>query len=90
MNFDFELDNPAETIFNNNKNVKVAFLGISNWSLDASRMNRVIFNVIQEPDIKDLKKTAFEISYSIDEQISNKYITFFDKITAVYDEYGTR
>ena len=87
MNFDFEIDNFGTNLFNTNENSKVAFLGISNWSLDASKMNRAIFNVIQEPDIKDLKKTALEISSSIDEQISNKYITFFDKITAVYYEY---
>ena len=87
MNFDFEIDNSGRNLFNNNDNSKVAFLGISNWSLDASKMNRAIFNVIQEPDIKDLKKTSLEISSSIDKQISNKYITFFDKITTAYYEY---
>ena len=87
MNFDFEINNFGLNTFNTNENSKVAFLGISNWSLDASKMNRAIFNVIQEPDIKDLKKTSLEISSSINEQISNKYITFFDKLTIAYYEY---
>ena len=50
-------------------------------------MNRAIFNVIQEPDIKDLKKTSLEIASSINEQISNKYISFFDRLTLAYYEY---
>ena len=87
MNFDFEINNFGLNTFNTNENSKVSFLGISNWSLDASKMNRAIFNVIQEPDIKDLKKTSLEISSSINEQISNKYITFFDKLTIAYYEY---
>ena len=87
MNFDFEINNSGDNLFNNNDNSKVAFLGISNWSLDASKMNRTIFNVIQEPDIKDLKKTSFEIALSINEKIANKYIAFFDKLTTAYYEY---
>ena len=50
-------------------------------------MNRVIFNVLQEPDIEDLKKTSLEIASSINEKISNKYITFLDKIAMSYFEY---
>ena len=85
MNFDFETDNFGLNKINEIS--KVAFLGISNWSLDASKMNRAIFNVIQEPDLNDLKKTSLEISSSINEQISNKYIGFFDRLTKAYYEY---
>ena len=88
MNFDFEVsENFEQNLFNNDDNSKIAFLGISNWSLDASKMNRVIFNVLQEPDIEDLKKTSLEIASSINEKISNKYITFLDKIAMSYFEY---
>ena len=86
MNFDFE-NKSDDYLFNKNDQAKVAFLGISNWSLDASKMNRAIFNVIQEPDIIDLKKTSIEIASSINEKIANKYISFLDRITTTYYEY---
>ena len=86
MNFDFENKND-DYLFNKNDQAKVAFLGISNWSLDASKMNRAIFNVIQEPDIIDLKKTSIEIASSINEKIASKYISFLDRITTTYYEY---
>ena len=85
MNFDFEKYNSDSNSFIENS--KVAFLGISNWSLDASKMNRAVFNVVQEPDLKDLKKTALEISSSISEKISIKYISFFDRLSKAYYEY---
>ena len=89
INFDFELsDDFEQNLFSSEDNKsKIAFLGISNWSLDASKMNRVIFNVLQEPDINDLKKTALEIASSINEKMANKYIDFFDKIAESYFEY---
>ena len=90
MNFDFEVnDDFEENLFNsyNNDKAKIAFLGISNWSLDASKMNRVIFNVIQKPDIADLKKTAMEIASSINEKIANKYIVFYEQIAESYFNY---
>lgn len=48
---------------------KVAFLGISNWSIVASKINEP-FNVIQEPNINDLKKTSLEMPFSK----TNKYL----------------
>ena len=41
---------------------KVAFVGISNWSLDTSKMNRTVFLSLPEPDEDDLKETAITIS----------------------------
>ena len=85
MNFDFEKYNFGFNSFIEHS--KVAFLGISNWSLDASKMNRAVFNIVQEPDLKDLKKMAVEISSSISEKISVKYIAFFDRLSKAYYEY---
>ena len=34
---------------------KIAFVGISNWSLDASKMNRSIFLFVNELDEEDLE-----------------------------------
>jgi hypothetical protein len=41
---------------------KVAFVGISNWTLDASKMNRGIYLAIPEPDEEYLQKTALTIA----------------------------
>ena len=43
---------------------KIAFVGISNWKLDASKMNRGIYLSIPEPDEKDLKSTSITIAES--------------------------
>ena len=48
---------------------EVGFVGISNWTLDASKMNRGIHLSIQEPDEKDLTLTALTISKNIFEDI---------------------
>ncbi|XP_060590374.1 E3 ubiquitin-protein ligase rnf213-alpha-like [Ruditapes philippinarum] len=37
---------------------KVAFIGISNWSLDPAKMNRGVFVQGQVPDLLELEKTA--------------------------------
>ncbi len=48
---------------------KVAFVGISNWTLDASKMNRGIYLSIPEPDEKDLIETAQKISQSYGDEL---------------------
>ena len=40
------------------KSKRVAFIGISNWSLDPAKMNRGIMLCRSDPDIKELTKTA--------------------------------
>ena len=35
--------NPLKVLHEKLDNPKISFIGISNWSLDASKMNRVIF-----------------------------------------------
>ena len=41
---------------------KIAFEGISNWRLDASKMNRAIYLDRSDPDLQDLENTALAIS----------------------------
>ncbi len=41
------------------------FVGLSNWRLDASKMNRTLYLSCPDPDISDLKETAKIISKSI-------------------------
>lgn len=38
--------------------LKVAFIGISNWSLDPAKMNRGVFVQRQIPDALELENTA--------------------------------
>ena len=50
------------------ENDKVAFFGLTNWALDASKMNRGIRNSSQDPDEEDLIMTGTEIAKSVDEK----------------------
>jgi hypothetical protein len=36
------------------ENCEIAFVGISNWRLDASKMNRAVYLARPDPDEKDL------------------------------------
>ena len=40
---------------------EIAFVGISNWKLDASKMNRAIYLARPDPDLSDLESTAISI-----------------------------
>ena len=44
---------------------KISFIGISNWSLDASKMNRAINIIVEEPDENYIFHTGKEIVNSI-------------------------
>ena len=44
------------------KNKRVAFIGISNWSLDPAKMNRGIMLCRGQPDLKELVSTARYVS----------------------------
>ena len=77
----FELENQEEV---------VPFVGITNWSLDASKMNRVIFIIVQEPNEKDLIITAKEIvkSYEVNkENYYDKYEVIFNNLSKAYYNY---
>ena len=63
---------------------KVSFVGISNWALDASKMNRVVYIIGQEPDEDDLIITAKEIVKSYELNGKNK-INYYEKYQIVFD-----
>ena len=74
----FELENEKD---------KIPFIGITNWALDASKMNRVIYIIVQEPDENDLIITAEEVvkSYELNkENYYEKYGTFFKYLSKAY------
>ena len=66
---------------------KVAFVGISNWELDASKMNRGLSLYIPEPDEEDMKETALTIGKSYHEILADKFRFFFENLGKVYFEY---
>ena len=51
----------------------VAVVGISNWSLDAAKMNRAIHLSRPEPTINDLKNTSYSIQYA-ENQDNSQYL----------------
>jgi len=65
----------------------VPFLGISNWKLDASKINRTLNLSITDYDINDLKETAISIAEALNSELSSKYKEFFECLTKTYNEY---
>ena len=82
--------NPLKVIhsqleYDENKD-KVAFVGISNWVLDASKMNRGIYLSIPDSDLEDLQLTAITIAESYGEKL--KVFDFlFNSLAEAYYKY---
>ena len=66
---------------------KVAFVGISNWALDASKMNRGLFLSIPEPEREDAKFTSFTIGESYDSTLANTYKSVYESLGEIYYDY---
>ena len=78
----------AELEYDQNKgDKKVAFIGISNWVLDAAKMNRGISISIPEPDEEDNRETSLTIGKSYDELLAIRYKEFFENLGKSYYEY---
>ena len=85
-------NNPLKIIhsqFDRNKEQEIAFVGISNWALDASKMNRGVHLSVLEPDLDDLKLTASTISNDIYEEINNNtsYKKMIENLSESYYKY---
>ena len=65
----------------------VPFLGISNWRLDAAKINRALSLTITDYDIQDLEETAISIAEALDDKLSNNYKEFFETLAKTYFEY---
>ena len=84
-------NNPLKVIhsqleYDENKE-KISFIGISNWPLDASKMNRGIHLSITEPDEEDLIFTALKIAESYDVKLVQDYKNYFTYLASAYFEY---
>ncbi|XP_065678763.1 E3 ubiquitin-protein ligase rnf213-alpha isoform X3 [Hydra vulgaris] len=65
------------------KNKRVAFIGISNWSLDPAKMNRGVMLYRGQPDFNELVETARNIC-SNDEYVFGKIASLFEPLTNGY------
>ncbi len=67
----------------------VGFVGISNWRLDASKMNRAIFLARPDPNSEDLEKTAIDISQSYlgDNSIYDRYFKYLAQTYYKYKKF---
>ena len=66
---------------------QIAFVGISNWVLDAAKMNRGISISIPEPDEEDNKETSLTIGNSFDQALALKYKAYYENLGIAYYEY---
>ena len=82
---ELEIDN-EEGDFNSEK--RVAFIGISNWNLDSSKMNRVLYLTRPDPSEEDLIETGKQICTNItqDKSIFEDWIS---KLSIAYYKFKT-
>ena len=66
---------------------KIAFLGISNWSLDAAKMNRGITISIPDLNEDDNIETSLTIGKSYNENLAVRYEKFYKDLGWAYYEY---
>ncbi|OMJ91253.1 hypothetical protein SteCoe_6230 [Stentor coeruleus] len=66
------------------ENVKVGFVAISNWRLDASKMNRVLYLARPDPTNKELEFTAKSISESICKNLKHQDVIL--KLSQCYND----
>ena len=67
---------------------KFAFIGISNWTLDASKMGRTINRVVEEPNKDYLENTAKEIIKSININfLEERYENVIKSVCNAYYSY---
>jgi len=66
---------------------KAAFVGISNWVLDAAKMNRGLHISIPELDEEDIIITSKTIAESYNKELVSKFSSFFENLGKTYYEY---
>ena len=65
----------------------ISFIGISNWKLDSSKMNRAIFLTIPETKLDDIYYIMEAIANSYNEKIFKKYETYYDLLATIFYKY---
>ncbi|ETN98712.1 hypothetical protein RFI_38780, partial [Reticulomyxa filosa] len=75
--------NPLKILHQLLENPNIPFVGISNWNLDAAKMNRMVIHFIPPMNDNDLITTAKSIVFRSNNIFSDRDI---EKITTVYKE----
>ena len=69
-------------------NSKYGFVGVSNWRLDASKMNHALYLSTPDPDIKDLQLTGFSVQHQTEKQVVQLEKFIINSLSlAYYDLY---
>ena len=72
----------------NEDDKKVSFLGVSNWVLDSSKMNRGMTITIPEPKENDIKMTSITIAKSyLGEDLPDNIKLFFENLGSCFYKY---
>ena len=66
---------------------QVSFIGISNWRLDAAKMNRTIFLAIPDVTLDDIETTVKAIADSYDKDLYYKYEKEYNLLGNTYFNY---
>ena len=66
---------------------RLGFIGISNWGLDAAKMNRAIFLAIPDIGLDDIGTTVKAISDSYDPLIYQKYQATYEFLGNIFFKY---
>ncbi|XP_006822899.2 E3 ubiquitin-protein ligase rnf213-alpha-like [Saccoglossus kowalevskii] len=74
---------------------KVAFMGLSNWSLDPAKMNRGVFVVRDVPNIQELERSACDIASNASMEnlihpMAEAYLDLFQKCAGKREYFGLR
>ena len=83
-------NNPLNVIHSElDSNQEFGFVGISNWRLDASKMNRGIHISVQEPDLDDLILTSKTITFGIYDEILDisQFQNLIENLCKTYFDY---
>ena len=86
---EYDDDNDKDKDKDNSKQnkKKVSFVGVSNWNLDSSKMNRGITISIQEPNEEDIKNTSIIIACSYLGIMEKNLESFFQNLGSCYYKY---
>jgi len=66
---------------------QISFIGISNWRLDAAKMNRTIFLAIPEISLDDIHLTVKAIADSYKEDLYKNNENQYQKLGKIYSDY---
>jgi hypothetical protein len=84
------LHSKLEMSLNPKEKKQISFIGISNWRLDAAKMNRTIFLAIPEIALDDIKLTVKAIAESYGEDLYSKYEEQYKLLGNSYYNYKNK